>query len=109
LNPKLVKLLLDPHFENQESGHYPNDWAIHDLGTHYPNATGHTDGGDEPMPLEECGNMMAMVLAYVQKSGNKDYIKQHYPILKQWAQYLVKDSLYPEHQLSTDDFAGPLE
>jgi hypothetical protein len=43
-NPELVRLLLDPHFENQESGHYPKKWAIHDLGTHYPNATGHADG-----------------------------------------------------------------
>jgi hypothetical protein len=108
LNPELVKLLLDPHFENQESGHYPNKYAIHDLGTHYPNATGHPDGKDEPMPLEECGNHMIMVLAYVQLSGNTDYINQHYDILKQWAEYLVLDSLLPAEQLSTDDFAGHL-
>lgn len=107
-NPELVKLMLDPHFENQESGHYPNKSAIHDLGTHYPNATGHPDGGDEPMPLEECGNNMIMMLAYVQLSGNSEYIKQHYPILKQWAEYLVNDSLFPDTQLSTDDFAGKL-
>lgn len=107
-NPDLIKLLLDPHFENQESGHYPNNWAIHDLGTHYPNATGHPDGNDEHMPLEECGNNIIMVLAYVQRSGNTDYIKQHYNILKQWAAYLVEDSLYPAEQLSTDDFAGHL-
>ncbi|KAL6151620.1 hypothetical protein ACJQWK_10261 [Exserohilum turcicum] len=107
-NPELLKLMLDPHFENQESGHYPNKWAIHDLGTHYPNATGHADGKDEPMPLEECGNQIIMVLAYVQRSGNTDYIKQHYKILKQWVEYLVEDSLYPAEQLSTDDFAGHL-
>jgi hypothetical protein len=107
-NPELVKLMLDPHFENQESGHYPNKFAIHDLGTHYPNATGHPDGGDEHMPLEECGNHMIMMLAYVQLSGNTDYISQHYPILKQWAEYLVEYSLLPAEQLSTDDFAGTL-
>ncbi|KAG9200530.1 hypothetical protein G6514_006872 [Epicoccum nigrum] len=107
-NPELVRLLLDPHFENQESGHYPNKWAIHDLGTHYPNATGHSDGNDEHMPLEECGNNIIMVLAYVQRSGDSDYVKQHYTILKQWAEYLVEDSLYPAQQLSTDDFAGHL-
>lgn len=107
-NPELVKLLLDPHFENQESGHYPNKFAIHDLGTHFPNATGHPDGNDEHMPIEECGNNLIMVLAYAQRSGNSDYIKQHYPILKQWAEYLVEDSLYPAEQLSTDDFAGHL-
>ena len=107
-NPELIKLLLDPHFENQESGHYPNKWAVHDLGTHYPNATGHASGDDEPMPLEECGNNIIMVLAYVQRSGNIDYIVQHYSILKQWAEYLVEDSLSPAEQLSTDDFAGHL-
>lgn len=107
-NPELMKLLLDPHFENQESGHYPNKYAIHDLGTHYPNATGHPDGMDEPMPVEECGNHMVMMLAYVQFSANTEYIKDHYKILKQWAEYLVEDSLLPAEQLSTDDFAGHL-
>lgn len=107
-NPELIRLLLDPHFEYQENGHYPNKWAIHDLGTHYPNATGHPTGDDEPMPLEECSNNIIMVLAYVQRSGNTDYIKQHYVILKQWAEYLIQDSLYPAEQLSTDDFAGHL-
>jgi len=107
-NPDLVKLMLDPHFENQESGHYPNSYAEHDLGTHYPNATGHADGNDEAMPVEECGNQMVMVLAYVQRSGNTAYIQQHYTILKQWASYLVQDSLLPALQLSTDDFAGHL-
>jgi hypothetical protein len=106
LNPELIKLLLDPHFENQESGHYPNRWPMHDLGSHYPNATGHSDGVEEPMPLEEGGNMLIMVLAYAQRSNNVDYLKQHYPILQQWAAYLIDDSLYPALQLSTDDFAG---
>ncbi|KAL1606198.1 hypothetical protein SLS60_003599 [Paraconiothyrium brasiliense] len=126
-NPDLVKLMLDPHFENQESGHYPNNWAIHDLGTHYPNATGHADGGDEHMPVEECGNNIIMgkfshqvlsesnnmltldtVLKYAQTASDNAYLKQHYPILKQWVEYLVEDSLYPSEQLSTDDFAGHL-
>ena len=61
------------------------------------------------MPLEECGNNIIMVLAYVQRSGNIGYIKTHYPLLKQWAEYLVQDSLYPANQLSTDDFAGHLQ
>src|ERR1700712_3974416 len=46
-NPSLLKMILDPLYENQESGHYPNRYAMHDLGTHYPNATGHLDGADE--------------------------------------------------------------
>ncbi|KAF2458173.1 glutaminase GtaA [Lineolata rhizophorae] len=107
-NPYLLKLLLIPHFENQEAGKYPHDWAIHDLGTHYPNATGHPEGDDEHMPLEECGNMLIMMLAYAQKSGDWDFLADHYEMLVQWAEFLVDESLIPEHQLSTDDFAGKM-
>lgn len=107
-NPELLKLMLDPHFENQESGHYPNPHAIHDLGSNYPNGTAHPDGKDEPMPVEECGNQMIMVLAYVQHTGNADYIRSHYKILMQWVEFLIRDSLIPAWQLSTDDFAGEM-
>ena len=108
-NPSLMKLLMDPMYENQESGHYPNKWSIHDLGKHFPNATGHPDGQDESMPVEECGNMLIMTLVYAQKTGDIEYLKQHLPILTQWTQFLVNDSLIPASQLSTDDFAGTLQ
>ncbi|KAF2806560.1 glutaminase GtaA [Mytilinidion resinicola] len=107
-NPQLLKLLLDPLFENQESGHYPNKWSIHDLGRSFPNATGHPEGDDEAMPLEECGNMLIMTLAYWQQSGDSQYLREHYKILDQWTQYLIDEALIPKEQLSTDDFAGAL-
>ncbi|EAW09296.1 glutaminase GtaA [Aspergillus clavatus NRRL 1] len=107
-NPELLRLLMKPHFELQESGQYPNAYAMHDIGTHYPNATGHPQGNDEPMPLEECGNMVIMALAYALKSKNKKYLSDHYSMLEQWATYLVDDAIYPANQISTDDFAGPL-
>lgn len=107
LNPELLKLLLDPLFENQESGHYPNPWSIHDLGF-FPNAVGFPNGNDEAMPVEECGNMIIMTLAYALRAKNSDYLVQHWPLLDQWAQFLVNDSLIPDYQLSTDDFAGAL-
>jgi Domain of unknown function (DUF4965) len=107
-NPRFLKLLLDPLFENQESRQYPNRWSMHDLGSHYSNATGHTHGNDEKMPLEECGNMLIMTLAYYRRTNDSAYLTQHYPILKQWTEYLVEDALYPSYQRSTDDFAGPL-
>ncbi|OTA84699.1 hypothetical protein M434DRAFT_83133 [Hypoxylon sp. CO27-5] len=106
-NPALLNYLLKPLFLNQENGHYPNTNAIHDLGT-FPVAKGYPDGTDEPMPLEECGNMIIMVLAYAQRTGDNDYLRQHYPILKQWAGYLVDEALIPADQISTDDFAGSL-
>jgi hypothetical protein len=107
-NPEFLKLVLDPLYENQEAGKYPNNYAMHDLGSSYPNATGHSDGSDEKMPLEECGNMLIMTLAYAQKSGNTRYLRAHYDLLKRWTSYLVEDSLYPANQISTDDFAGSL-
>ncbi|KAK4692612.1 hypothetical protein P7C71_g4630, partial [Lecanoromycetidae sp. Uapishka_2] len=107
-NPTLLKLLLDPLFVNQESGQYPNAYSMHDLGTHYPNATGHPLGNDEQQPLEECGNMLIMTLAYAQRANDTAYLTQHYKILDQWTQYLIEEALIPANQISTDDFAGSL-
>lgn len=107
-NPTLLKLLLDPLFINQESGQYPNQYSMHDLGSHYPNATGHSAGNDEPQPLEECGNMLIMTLAYAQRASDTAYLSQHYKILNQWTQYLIEEALIPANQISTDDFAGAL-
>lgn len=107
-NPQLLRYLLKPLYEIQERGRYPNRYAMHDIGAHYPNATGHPDGNDEPMPLEECGNMVIMALAYALKAKDMDYLDLHYKFLKQWTTYLVEDALYPANQISTDDFAGSL-
>jgi hypothetical protein len=106
--PSLLKLLLDPLFENQESGQYPNMYSMHDLGSSYPNATGHPLGNDEPQPLEECGNMLIMTLAYAQRTNDYAYLSQHYDILNQWTQYLIAEALILANQISTDDFAGSL-
>ncbi|KAI9837441.1 MAG: hypothetical protein M1837_002963, partial [Sclerophora amabilis] len=64
-NPRWLAYLLEPLIEHILSGQYPNDYAMHDLGTHFPNATGHPDGRDEYMPVEECGNILIMGLALV--------------------------------------------
>ena len=129
---------------------------MHDLGSSFPNATGHPDGRDEYMPVEECGNMLIMGLAlvnalkydtqpasiwsaagdtieiehssasnfplYVDKQGLDDsfggpinskgekqahkWVKKSYKLWKQWTGYLVRETLIPSNQLSTDDFAG---
>lgn len=62
-NPQWLAFLLEPLLEHQLSGQYPNNYSMHDLGSHFPNATGHSDGRDEYMPVEECGNMLIMGLA----------------------------------------------
>lgn len=53
-NPTLVKYLLDPLFENQEAGQFPQTYAMHDLGANYPRAIGHPSGdGGELSRLSE--------------------------------------------------------
>ncbi|KAH8830455.1 DUF1793-domain-containing protein [Flagelloscypha sp. PMI_526] len=107
-NPKLGSTVLNAVLQYQTSGLYPNKWSIHDIGAHYPNATGHNDGGDEAMPVEESGNMLAMALSYTLKTGDNSFIERWYNVFDQFTQYLIEDSLIPAEQLSTDDFAGTL-
>ncbi|KAG9084530.1 hypothetical protein FS749_005150 [Ceratobasidium sp. UAMH 11750] len=108
LNPDFGRRLLEPLLQYQQTGQYPNKWSIHDLGAHYPNATGHNDGGDESMPVEESGNMLIMALSYTRATKDNSLISNNYNLLTQWTQFLVEDSLIPAEQLSTDDFAGHL-
>jgi len=73
-NPRWAAYLLEPLLEHQLSGQYPNKYSMHDLGAHFPNLTGHADGRDEYMPVEECGDMLIMGLALVNSltSGDDD-------------------------------------
>ncbi|KJR80362.1 uncharacterized protein SPSK_04957 [Sporothrix schenckii 1099-18] len=165
-NPRWLAYLLEPLLEHQLSGQYPNDYSMHDLGYHFPNQTGHGDGNDEYMPVEECGNMLIMGLALVNAfrydttpafntpdasirnevtaatrldltdeqmrymdvhgidlpwggvststssattTGAREarqWVARSYKLWKQWTGYLVRESLIPRWQLSTDDFAG---
>ena len=100
-NPKMLTYLLNPLFQFQEGGFYPNGYAMHDLGSNFPNATGHVEGDDEYMPVEESGNMILMVWAYYKFTGDSAYVQQHAPELSKWAQYLIEFSLIPNIQLST--------
>lgn len=51
--------MLAPLFVYQQSGQYPNKWSIHDLGGSYPTASGHNDGKDEAMQVEESGSSVS--------------------------------------------------
>lgn len=107
-NPNLIRYALQPLYEYQERQFYPNDYCIHDLGTHFPNATGHVEGADEYMPVEESANLILMSYAYYKFTGDADWLTSHYELLRQFTRYLIDFSLVPEAQLSTDDFAGAL-
>ena len=64
-NPRWLAYMLEPLLEHMLSGQYPNKYAMHDLGFHYPNLTGHPLGLDEYMPVEESGDMLIMGLSLV--------------------------------------------
>jgi hypothetical protein len=118
-NPLLLRLQLDPLLEYAESGLWKQPFAEHDIGSSYPNADGHNDGGGENMPVEESANMLIMAAAYLRYAPHAAavaYAKQHYKILKQWADYLLTvpangtypNALDPQYQNQTDDFTGPI-
>ncbi|KAI0400740.1 DUF1793-domain-containing protein [Xylaria palmicola] len=107
-NPNLLRYALQPLYEYQEGQFYPNGYCIHDIGAHFPNATGHVEGTDEYMPVEESANFILMSYAYYKFTGDASWLTGHYSLLKQFTRYLVDFSLVPENQLSTDDFAGTL-
>lgn len=121
MNPDLLRYLLEPVIEYSESGYWPETFSPHDLGSTYPNATGHDDGGGENMPVEETANMLIMADAYMQHTSPQTasaYALQHYRQFKQWADYLLAypapnaaefpypNALDPQYQNQTDDFTG---
>ncbi|KAL1733166.1 hypothetical protein EV714DRAFT_282162 [Schizophyllum commune] len=107
-NIDYCKYLLQPLLDYQASGQYPNKYAVHDLGAHYPVADGHNDGKDEPMPIEESGNMIIVLLDYTQRSGDTALIDTYSALLDQWGAYLVGNMPFLADQLATTDFAGSL-
>jgi hypothetical protein len=109
-DPGYLALLLEPLVSYAESGLWPQTFAPHDLGSSYPVASGHNDGGGENMPVEETGNMLIMTAAYIQQDPGPGaaFATAHYTVLKQWADYLVANLPDPGFQNQTDDFAGPI-
>ncbi|KAE9407196.1 DUF1793-domain-containing protein [Gymnopus androsaceus JB14] len=108
LNPALGKYLLLPLLQYQATGQYPNLYACHDMGASYPIANGHNLGNDEPMPIEESGNMLNMALDYTQRTGDTSLVTTYSSLFTQWADYLVANTLFPADQLATTDFDGAL-
>ncbi|WP_335976666.1 glutaminase family protein [Streptomyces sp. CA2R106] len=108
-DPAYLGLLLAPMLEYAEHGGWPKEFAEHDIGSSYPNASGHNDGNEEDMPVEESANMLLMSAAYLKGASAADaksFATGHYAILKQWADYLVDNALDPGYQNQTDDFTG---
>lgn len=106
LAPEYIRLLAEPLLRYLASGAWPHNYTIHDIGSHYPNATGHDDGKAEPMPVEECANILLLAALHQHATGDATWTQHHAGLFQQYADYLVAHGLYPTAQLSSDDGAG---
>lgn len=107
LSPEYLKLLLSPVFDYMATDAYAKDYAVHEIGANYPNATGHPADGEE-MPIEESGNVIFLAYAYQKATGNSDFATKYSAQLKKYADYLQENGLYPASQLSLNDALGAL-
>jgi hypothetical protein len=111
-NPDLLKQLLIPVLafaNNETSTPFFNPFSPHEIGT-YPIAD-HNTAQQEPMPMENTGNMFLMLAGIVKFDPSHDasfYYPQYWPLLTSWADYLQSTLPFPEEQLCTDDFTGRL-
>ncbi|MBW0485736.1 hypothetical protein O181_025451 [Austropuccinia psidii MF-1] len=104
--PHMIPKLLEPVLRYIATGLYRPVPTPHDLGDHYPNATGRNDFIFSNLPLEESGDFLNLVLACLRLRTCEDQARAYYKILVQWADWLVENALYPDDQRSTDDFFG---
>ncbi|KLO15788.1 hypothetical protein SCHPADRAFT_938385 [Schizopora paradoxa] len=73
--------------------------ALRPQGTAFPNVTCNTSPHN--LGIEESGNMLIMVLALFQKTGDLSIIQNYYPLLKSWADYLVNQTFESSFQTSS--------
>ena len=111
-NPALLEAQMRPICAYVASGRWPFPYAPHDVGQ-FPLANGQVYGGGaltehDQMPYEECGNMLILAAALMQRTGETRFIEEFWPIWGQWARYLAENGIDPQNQLCTDDFAGHL-
>ncbi|MCJ1314388.1 regulator of (H+)-ATPase in vacuolar membrane [Agyrium rufum] len=106
LNPAYIKMQFQPilsYLALPKSQGWPQSYVIHDIGSHYPNATGHNDGVAEQLPLFETSTLFILLYAYQKYTGDTSFAKQYSSILPGYADYLATNSLYPASQLVSVD------
>lgn len=108
MDPEYIRLLISPVVQYLATGAWKQPYVVHDIGRHYPNATGHDGQIAEMMPVEETGNLLQLAYAYAIASNNSNWTAGYMPLFQQYADYLVNNRLNISKQLSTNDATGPL-
>ena len=103
LDPTWIKMVLAPVAAYLDTCDWPHPYTIHDLGSAYPNATGHNDGIAENIILEATAGFIVLFYDYQKLTGDKTFAQTHARILAQYADYLVNNGLYPSLQRDTVD------
>jgi len=108
--PELVRLWLVTHLEyaaNRTDEPYPLQWAPHHLG-YWPIADlPYTN--QENMPLEETSWFLLIIAAVAQRQGGDlQWLTPYWPAMETWYGFMNALMPFPQEQLSTDDFDGPL-
>ncbi|GJE95231.1 DUF4965 and DUF1793 domain-containing protein [Phanerochaete sordida] len=92
VNATYCAWLLRPLLDYASSDTWNQSYAPADLGPGYPNATGSVPTPDQG--VDQTGNMLVMTLAHAQATGDGSLIGEYYPLLQNWADYLV-DTTWP--------------
>jgi Domain of unknown function (DUF4965)/Domain of unknown function (DUF5127)/Domain of unknown function (DUF1793) len=109
LSPEYIRYTLEPVMQYLEGGQWTEPFMIHDIGSHYPNATGYPNNNvAEQQPVEECGNLQLLAYAYTTATNDTSFINKYRNYFQKYADYLVTSGFDMPSQLATDDGAGPL-
>jgi hypothetical protein len=109
-SPALAQAALQTVLEYSDSSDWTQAYAPHDLGT-YPSAAGQGTGndGNETMPVETSADMIIMLDAVSQEEHSTAFADQYWPLISNWAGYLIPYAYNPGEQLTSNDFLGTLD
>lgn len=112
LYPSYFRLMLVPLLVYGNNGTKPYgvnvpynlSWAPHHLGQ-WP-VCDLAPQDQEQMPLEESANVLIIIAALHQELRDLAYLQNFWPMLDDWADFIVESLPDPGNQLCTDDFEG---
>ena len=105
LAPDYMRLLMEPVLRWSQHS-WPLSHTVHDIGKHYPNASGQTPCEEEFLALDSTTVIFWMVYAHELFTGDTEWAEQYSSLLRRYADYNVQYGLYPVLQRSSVDSIG---